>query len=384
MPLCLMQSLPGVQYALTDSLTVVVPDPSAELSEPVPAACRKEVREGRVAWHADSQLLQEGALFSYETLSAMCKTWRDRGLFSFIEVGLQGEIGVEEKAHLHRLKQVADWLILDASCEIPPESGALHIESWSHLAQRMKEIGKKVGLRLAIDGQLPKSVLFPWIAKVALELGAPGFLCIEGESMERCVAIVQGVQDILSDHPLSKDSARLIPTLKASSYAIGERECEVIDFSALDALLTESCRPFFGGVAIGHNECEKLFGRSLWQTVVSMIAQKRSASSYLSSSAHGGYGIPNELRVPLARSMYDLLLWTSQEDLPKIAQGIRILEGMSSRCAREIFQADDQTEALKANISSLLEQSKGVVEKCGGAAASRPSMIGSFFSSMSV
>ncbi len=383
MPLCLMQSLPGTQYALTDSLTVVVPDPSAELSEHAPASCRKEVREGRAAWHTDSRLPQEGEVFSYETLSGMCKAWRESGVFSFIEVGLSGKIGAEEKAHLHRLKQVADWLILDASCEIPSVSGALHIESWGYLAQQMKEIGKKVGLRLAIDGQLPNSILFPWIAKVALELGAPGFLCIEGESIDRCVAIVQGVQDILSAHPLSKDSARLIPALRTSSYAIGKSEYEVIDFSALDALLIESCRPFFGGVAIRHKKCEKLFGLSLWQTVLTMIAQKRSASSCLASSAHRGF-IPNELRAPLARGMYDLLLWLSQEDLTKIAREIRILEETWNRCAREIFQADDQTGALKARISSLLEQSKSVIEKCGGAVAPRPSIIGSFFSSMSM
>jgi hypothetical protein len=381
MPLCLMQSLPGTRYSLTDALTVAVPIASAQMSESVSPSCRKEVREGRVAWHTDSKPSQEEQSFSFENLAAMCQGWRDLGIFSFVEVRLSGEIGEAEKNHLHRLKQIADWLIVDGTSEMVVRPGTLLAEVWGQQVRCMKEIGRKVGLRLSVDHKISASVLFPWVAKVALELGAPGFLFVEGKTVEMVAAIVRGVQDILSLHKLSKDSCRLIPVVRESSHKIGEKLFEVLDFPSLDALLIESCRPFFGGLTVRQEEAEGAFGLSLWKTVVGMISEKRSSASFLEHAVDGLVFIPDELRLPLVRGVYDLFFWMSREDGAKIARAKIDLEATWGLISKEMIPWGDEMANTKAVVIALLEHCNETFGKVGDTSRG-PSMIGSFFSSM--
>jgi hypothetical protein len=378
MPLCLIQSLPGTRYSLTNTLTVVIPVRSAQISEGVSPLYQKEVREGRVSWHTDSESPHDGQPFSFETLAVMCKEWREQGVFSFVEVRLSGEIGETEKNHLHRLKQISDWLILDATSEIGFLPEALRIEGWGHQALCMKEIGKKVGLRLAVDSQLPASVLFPWIAKVVLELSAPGFLFLEGESTEKVAAIIRGVQDILFRHPLSKDAARLIPILRTSSHKLGEKIFESLDFSSLDALLIESCRPFFGGMAVRQEQTERLFSLSLWNVVVKMISERRSSASFLEHSVDGLAFIPEGLRLPFVRGVYDLFFWVSREDRAKIAIAKADIEAAWGQITKEMQQGGEKMRNAKAVVDAVIGQCHET-----SIAANRTSKIGSFFNSMS-
>ncbi len=360
MPICLIHSLPGTRYALTDSLTVVMPNQSTECATAVPGACRKEIREGRAAWHTDSRLPQEGQAFSYEQLSAICSQWRNQGIFSFIEVRCSETIGDKERECLYRLKQAVDWLILDAESPMP----ALSSERWEHLAARMQHIGKRIGLRLRMDSRLSIAAQVPWVAKTALQLGAPRLLFIEGTSMEEGVEILRLVQDELSRHPLSHQSARCLPMLRPALYTIADRAYEEIDFSVLDAVLIESGRPFFGGVAVYQEHAERLFGISLWQALVTMLSQKSSSASFIEREVLAGSPIPPECRRLLIRAICELAVSISKREPMRVSYKKKEIEGIWSSClAHMVFCQHEHIAALQAIVSALIEQSDELIAK---------------------
>lgn len=357
---------------------MVVPTESLSVQQGVCLLYRKEVREGRIAAYADSRLPSDGQTFSFDALSHMCAAWRANGIFSFIEVQMSGPGGSEELLSLHRVKQIADWLILDTTSEMNPH--LFQSEQWNEQALFIKRIGKKVGLKLTLDQRLPVHVIAPWIAKIALELKAPCFLFLEGDCAETTIEAVRIVQDILANHALSKDSARLIPVLRSTSHSIGEKSVEVLDFSSLDLLLIESGLPFFGGVSIRQESIDTLFGLSLWQVIARMICEKRSCISVLEHSAEGVKSFPDEWRRPFVKSVYELLLKNSLSDQVKILQAKNELEALVGKICRESVCA--QESMIAPTILALIEQAKEMVGKNSG--NQKPSMIGSFFRSMNV
>ena len=257
MPLCLIQSLPGTIYRLNSTLSLALPDETKEAPYSVPFSYRKEAREGRCSWHSSSVATEEPLCI--DDLSAMCARWRERGIFSFIEVrgSLQGS---EEE--IQRLARLVDWLVVDAT--------SLGAEAWSPLSAQLRELTRKVGLRVRAD----EEGLRPWVAQLALQLGEPGFIFVEGTGM----AAVRGVQDLITRHPLSKGSARIMPLIRASAHG----GMELLDLPLLDELVIESGRSCFGGAAIEGSGGQPFFGRSIWQMAVDMIAERCSAASVCS------------------------------------------------------------------------------------------------------
>lgn len=361
MPLCCLQSLPGTLYSLTESLSIVVPNSDAQVEVGVENQYWKEVREGRAAFHDASTGAQGGDSFSIETLTSICKTWREQGIFSFIEVRFSGQIEEKEMGLLKQLKQAVDWLILDATSKISISEEVLQAELWSHQARVMQEIGKKVGLRLAVDPQVPVCTVAPWIAKAALDLGEPGFLFLEAGSTELTVSLIREVQDLLYHHPLSKGSARIIPVLCSSSHSLAEKSLEVLDFPSLDALLIESNRPFFGGVSVHQEERENLFNCSLWQVVVAMITQKRSSSSFVEHSMSRLKWIPCDLRMPLLRSMCALSKNLSVKDPSLLQREKEALEMAWAKILQECIEMGEGTQEIKAAVAALLNQSSEAI-----------------------
>jgi hypothetical protein len=385
MPLCLIQSLPGVHYSLTDVLTVAVPDLSESVPEDHFLQRNKEVREGRAAWHhTDSRSPRGKDDFSFDRLSSMCKAWRNQGIFSFIEVRLSGEMGEPEKNVLQKLKQAADWLVLDGSLTSINLPGVLRAERWEQQIHWIKEIGKRVGLRVRLDPTIPNNIQFPWIAKAVLELGAPGFLFLEMDRVDAGIALIRGVQDILLCHPLSKDAARIIPIVRSSVYTVAEKPIEVLDFHALDNLLIESYRPFFGGVAVRQAKDEKILGLSLWSAIAGMIVDKRSSASLLEHIMTSQPSIPEQYRLALARQICCLILSLSLKDYTKMQQEKIDLERTWGGICRYKIVGAEEASQIKQFVVNILDHCSEVLAKECPVPTSRPSMIGSFFRSMNV
>lgn len=378
MPLCLIQSLPGTKYALTEALSVVVPTISSEWLDPIPLTYQKRVKEGRAAWHTESVLAQDGDSFSYEQLANLCSRWREKGIFSFVEVHCCREVLAEEKKSLSRLAQMTDWLILDATSPITFSHGVLRSERGGYLCAMMKEIGTKVGLRLTIDPRLPVDLQAPWIAKTALSFGAPGFLFIDSDSNEKVTALVRLVQDMLSRHPYSQDSARLIPLFRPMIHTFGDTLAEVLDFSLLDALLIESFRPFFGGVAVSQTKAETVFDVSMGKIVQQMLCEGCSSTSFLSRLSKRWETVPVSCRTAFVRAVYDLLLWVSKEDYEKVAQKKKELELVRRRCVHEMAGGDDGGMTSTSIVTALLEHSSGLLEKMKASSPRQPSFLDSF------
>ncbi len=385
MPLCLIQSLPGTIYSLTDALTVVLPNcPEREL-ESVPSLCKKEVREGRASWHSDG-IVPDCATdpFPYERLGGFCQQWRGQGLFSFLEVAFHGPIGDAEIACLNRLKQSADWLILDASSQMAMKPGSLQIERWEAQATLMKRIDKRVGLRISVDHSLPLSVLAPWIAKLALILGEPGFLFLEGRSAESVLVLVREIQNGLSSHTLSKGSARLIPVVHSTVHAIHQQSIELLDFSSLDALFIESCRPFFGGIAIYQRKGRSLFGQTLWSALLRMMTEKCSSSSLISETELLGSFASQEQRVLLVQKIYALLNHVVAKDQARILSSKADLEAFWAQISGELlFESNDFLE-MKEVVKALVGQANDFLAQIGTTADRRRSTMNSFVSSLTV
>ena len=338
MPLCLIQSLPGTVHKLTDSLSIAIPDASTEMSFSVPVSCCKEVREGRCAWHAHSTPSTDPV--SIDTLAAFCTQWRERGLFSFIEV--RGSPDGAEK-EVQRISRAVDWLIVDGTLE--------RTERWSQLVQPFRQLTRKVGVRLKLKESSHAHDEAFWIAQLALQLGEPGFLFIEGSTVEESVASVRNVQDLLSRHPLSRGSARLIPILQPKDHSVGDVSIELLDFPSLDALVIESMRSFFGGAAVGEGKGEPLFGRSLWQMVVCMIAERRSTASLCHYE-----GLPRALE--LMRGAYALGEAFPREEC---REALAHLEKLLREIDQELVFGDEKIAVLRERIGALIAQAQETV-----------------------
>jgi hypothetical protein len=355
MPLCLIQSLPGTVHPLTDSLSVVVPDMSKEIACGVPVSRRKEVREGRCAWHSDS--IQTSEPLSIDTLATLCAQWRDRGLFSFIELRWKGALGGAETDYIQRLAHVVDWLIVDGSSEAGDLPGELAVERWNRLVLQLRQVTRKVGLRLELGRTLPEEALRPWIAQLALQLGEPGFLFVEGATVEESVASIRGVQDILYHHSLSKGSARFVPIVRSVTHVLGDRTIELLDVPSLDALAMESVRPFFGGVAVVQGEGEPLFDRSLWQTIVRMITERCSVASLCCCD-----GIPSKQPSELIRQIYALGLTIQQEECQ---EALASLERLWEAADQEMLFGGENAAAVRELVEALIEQAHKIVSGRG-------------------
>ena len=332
MPLCLIQSLPGTIHRITDSLSVAVPDVSREMPYGVPLSCRKEVREGRCAWHSSSVAADEP--MRIDDVTAMCTQWRERGLFSFIEI--RGSLRGAE-AEVQRLAHMADWLVIDGT--------SLGVEAWGLSSAQLRQLTRKVGLRVRVD----EEALWPALAQLALQLGEPSFIFIE--EIEMGVAATRGVQDILRRHPLSKGSARIIPLISSVSRG----GVELLDLPSLDAFVIESARPFFGGAAVAEGEGRPLFGRSLWQMVVGMIAERCSAASLCSCE-----GVPLKYRQELIQSVYDLGLAVMRE---KSQDALPRLEKILATVDQEVVFDGEKMAALKESIDAMIAEAREAAPK---------------------
>lgn len=365
MPHCLIQSLPGTIHSVTDSLSVVLPDASHEVPYSIPPLRRKEVREGRCAWHSDS--IETTDPLCIDELAAVCARWRDRGLFSFIEIRLKGSLGSVEEAFIQRLSHVVDWLIVDGTSEVANLPGGLEIERWAGLMTQFRQITRRVGIRLGLANSLPKEILRPWIAQLALELGEPGFLFVEGATLKETIDSLRGVQDSLCHHALSKGSARLMPIVRSVEHQVGDRNVEFLDVVSLDALVIESIRPFFGGIAVVQGAGEPLFGHSLWHMVVSMIAERSSAASLLWSE-----GMPRARAFELIQGVYALGLAIRQGEC-RVA--LAHLEKLMCEIDQEMAFGEGKMGALRAFLRALTSQAHEIV----GQKSSKHSVFGFSF-----
>ena len=348
MPLCLIQSLPGTVRRITDGLSVVVPDESCQMPHGIPPFCHKDVREGRCAWHIDGVVTDEPA--SIDELAAQCIRWREKGLFSFIEI--QGSLNGAEES-VQRLAHAVDWLVIDGSKKMEPHSGELAIEQWGRLAGQLRQLTRKAGLRLSLDDSIPEEALRPWIAQVALQLGEPGFIFVEGASFEKSVAVIRGVQDLLSRHSMSKGSARLMPIVRPEEHSLGDSTLELLDLPSLDALVIESARPFFGGVAVAKGGGEALFGLSLWQAVVNMVSGHHSAASLCRVK-----GVSQTHAADLIGAIYALALAIQREDC---REALARLEKIFGEIDRGVVFRDENVNALKSRIDALIAQAQKAV-----------------------
>ena len=355
MPLCLVQSLPGSIHRCTDALTVTIPSQDALPLDAFPSPNRRDVREGRVSLRHHGMAENSDSHVSYDELASICKQWREDGLFSFLEVKLNGPCGADEKAALNKLKQCADWLILDATSHVMEDRGALQIERWEAEAQMMQGIDKKVGLRIRLDQTLPCSVLAPWLSKLCLVLGEPGFVFLESDAAEQTLTLVQKIQDLLGDHLLSKGSARVIPVLHSSLYTMGGRSYELLNFDVLDGLLLESSRPFFGGVVVDQRG-EPLFGKSLWAALAAMVCDYRSATSVFAHVPALASFAQKEAHGVFVRKGYDLLLALAAKDQTEALSAKNALESLWAPIADEVILETDQYVAMRDMVKQLLAQ----------------------------
>jgi hypothetical protein len=351
MPLCLIQSLPGTIRPLSDSLSVVIPDVSKEVSYGVSPLRRKEVREGRCSWHSDS--IESGESLCIDELATLCAHWREQGLFSFIEIRLKGPLGSAEEDSIQRLAHVVDWLIVDGSSEVASLPGGLEIERWTRLVVRLRQATRRVGVRLGLSKSLPEEALRPWIAQLALELGEPGFLFVEGATLGESVSVLRGVQDCLCHHALSKGSARLMPIVRSVDHLLGDRHVELLDVPSLDALVIESIRPFFGGIAVAQGGGEPLFGRSLWQMVVSMIADRSSAISLLCYN-----GMSRARASELMRRIY-ALGWAIRQG--ECQDAVTHLEKLVCEIDQEMVFGGEKMGPLRELVRTLIDQAREIV-----------------------
>ena len=349
MPHCLIQSLSGTIHSVTDSLSVALPDVSREIAYSIPLGRRKEVREGRCAWHSES--IETSEPLSLDELASVCARWRDQGLFSFIEIRLKGSLGAAEEDYIQRLAHAVDWLIVDGTSKTADLPGELEIERWVGLMALLRPATRRVGIRLGPTNFLPEEALRLWIAQLALELGEPGFLFVEGSTFQETVSLIRGVQDSLCHHSLSKGSARLMPIVHSAEDLLGDRSIELLDVPSLDALVIESIRPFFGGVAVGQGGGDPLFGRSLWQMVVGMIADRSSAVSLLSYE-----GVPHA--PDLIKGIYALGLAIRQGDCQ---DALARLEKLVCEVDQEMVFGEEKMGSLRALVRALTDQAHEIV-----------------------
>lgn len=381
MPVCLIQSLPGTRYSLTDSLTVVLPDREEEGRVGMSVGPSKDVREGRVSWHS-SDIKESREAFSFQRLGQQRDQWRARGLFSFLEVALRSPLGGEEMSALSRLKQSADWLILDAASAISLPKEALQIERWEAQAQLMRTIDKRVGLRMVVDSALPLAVQALWITKLALVFGEPGFLFLEFDSVGASVTFLREVQNRLSDHPLSKGAARLIPVLRSKTYVVGGQSLEVFDLGAIDGLYIESCRPFFGGVAIDRKTDTAFLGKTLWSLITEMVSEKCSVATVFDRLDSFLHFVPRAQRWPLIQRTSALLYQLSSGEPPAILSAKNDLEGFFRECVHELFPEGTESVAYKTLVDGLLGQANSHTERTGAHSDRRSTFVGSFVGSI--
>jgi hypothetical protein len=317
-------------------------------------------------------------------LRSIYQKWRGEGLFSFLNVAFHGPIGEAEHAWLFRLKQCADWIILDADTSVVLQPPALQIERYEALAHLMKRIDGRIGLRLKVDARTQSSVIGPWITKLALVVEEPGFLFIETMLMASTIELIRDVQHRLWQHSLSRGSARLIPLIAPSSHCVAHQPYEVLDLMALDGLLIESFRPFFGGVVVHGQIHPALFGMHLWDAVVSMITMKCSAESLFANVPQLAEFVPLSQQWPLVRQVYHLLAALAKGDCPEIGVQRKGLETLWNPIVQATLTESESFLGVKTVVEDLVEQSRAFEDSVPGSGERRRSVIGSFVRSLNV
>lgn len=351
MPVCLIQSLPGTVYFLTEALSVVVPDVAGEATDGVPAQAFPTVREGRAAWRSENDVEGEGDCF--DRVSKLCGEWRGKGLFSFIEVQLRGAVGATEEEMLRRLAHCVDWLVIDGSSGIKLGTCDLAIERWRLLALQLREVTKKVGIRICIEEQIPLSIQARWIAQLALELGEPGFIFLDGTVVRQVVGLTRMVLDHVNSHQLRKGSAKCIPLIHSELCLCGDKVVEVLDLESLDRLTFEVSRDLCGGIGIQQGSGEALFGYSLWQAVVSMVANRQSTLSLFGP------------RFSLVQAVYGVARASGKEEMEAATASLERIWGQTVQ--EEVFDSE-QRVGVASIVSELLERTKGQI----GMSSNRP------------
>jgi hypothetical protein len=144
-----------------------------------------------------------------------------------------------------------------------------------------------------------------------------------------------------------------MPIVRSVDHLLGDRHVELLDVPSLDALVIESIRPFFGGIVVAQGGGEPLFGRSLWQMVVSMVADRTSAASLLCYD-----GMPQARASELMRQIY-ALGWAIR--LGECQDSVTHLEKLLCGIDQETVFGGEKVGPLRELVRALIDQAREIV-----------------------
>jgi hypothetical protein len=287
----------------------------------------------------------------------------------FIDVLLHGPIEDNELSFLKEMKKAHLRLVLNGKSLFKKNSKTLSPENIEEDLLFLKDtLGESLSLRLFLRDTFPMRALLPWAVKLSIKIGSSGFLFLDkdpsSQSLSLMSSFVRKVQDSLENHPLSQGAAPLVPILRPFQVPLKEKTIDLIDFISLDALLIESNRPFFGGLATHDFSLSSPYP-SEGCLLIHMIEKMRASSSIVEEiKALGPF--PEKYRASFLRSFHTLALSLQALKEGKttchLQEARNELKSIWDESQNDISCQKEAISSWALSVETLLEQ----VEASGG------------------